>query len=633
MDRIWIATALLRGIHLAASLSLFGCLVFRIFVARQGSPPEGESPKGLSPGGPSPEGLPLTAVNRIGWVSAWVALVAGAAWLVLVAGTMAGANSPSALLNAVWTVARHTDFGNFVGARLLLLAGVLALLPWQDPRARIAALLASGAALALQPMIGHIGASGVPVLIPVEAAHLLAAGAWLGGLSPLLVCVMRMPASSAAVVCERFTPVGLVAVGTIAVTALPQAGELIGGLPQLFGTQYGHMALIKLGLFALALSLACVNRLVLTARLGTVARTARRWLIGSIAIEAVAVSCVVLAASAMASSPPAAHVQPVWPFAWRPSLDTWEEPELRGELVRLLVATTAGVVLIVVSQLFRRLRILALVVAAIAVVPFAPSAKLLLVEAYPTSYMRSPTGFSVDAIVRGQTLFGERCATCHDSQIGTGSGADLSAPHLWGHLDGELFWWITDGVTDPEGAALMPGFGTVLSDDDRWALIDFIRARNVGKQAAETGQWSPPIPAPSTPLNCADSDADSFTDFASRVLIVVIDGGPSIAAPAGGAPGGVSPGEVTITVARGAEEEPKKGECVAAAPTAWEAWRVLAGVAATQFTGYRAIVDGQGWLRAWLPPGTTQEKAFAAVRDARAHPIAAGARPGGGHHH
>jgi mono/diheme cytochrome c family protein len=326
-------------------------------------------------------------------------------------------------------------------------------------------------------------------------------------------------------------------------------------------------------------------------------------------------------------------VPPVWPFTWRPSLDAWEEPELRGELVRLLAGTIAAVALIVVSQIVRRFRIASLGLAVIAVAPFAPSVTLLLVEAYPTSYMRSPTGFSVDAIVRGQTLFGERCATCHDPQIGTGSGADLTASHLWGHLDGELFWWITNGVTDPEGAALMPGFGSGLSQDDRWALIDFIRARNVGQQAAKTGQWSPPVPAPSTPLNCADSESDSLSDFTAHVLIIVIEGGPFAVAPQSVAPGEVLPGEVTIRIARGAEEQPKNGECVVVAPTAWEAWRVLAGVAADQFAGYRAIVDGQGWLRAWLPPGTAPEKVFAAAREARAHPIAAGARPGGGHRH
>ena len=49
--------------------------------------------------------------------------------------------------------------------------------------------------------------------------------------------------------------------------------------------------------------------------------------------------------------------------------------------------------------------------------------------------------------------------------------------------------------------------------------------------------------------------------------------------------------------------------------------------------GYRAVIDGQGWLRAWLPPDAPPDRVRAAVRDARDHPIAAGARPAGGHHH
>jgi putative copper resistance protein D len=248
VDRYEIATALLRGLHVAALLSLFGCLVLRRFVVPKGA---------VEP--------PLAAVDRITVVSAVLALVAGGAWLAAVAGTIAGANGIASLLAAVPLVARHTNFGNFVCARLLLLAAVFVPLALQDPRARIAALLIAGAALALQPMLGHIGASGArEILIPIEAAHLLAAGAWLGGLLPLLLCVVRAPQPLAAKLCDRFTPVGLVAVGTIAVTALPQAGELIGGFPGLFGTQYGHMALIKLGLFCLALGLACINRLLLT---------------------------------------------------------------------------------------------------------------------------------------------------------------------------------------------------------------------------------------------------------------------------------------------------------------------------------------------------------------------------------
>ena len=667
MSGLEISTALLRGLHVAASLSLFGCLVFRSFVVPHRT--AGVGPPGAAGVAAPADGLPLAAVNRIGWGSAWLALTLGAAWLAAVSGTIAGATGIASLLGAVPVVALHTSFGNFVCARLLLLAGVLVLLTLRGRRARIAALLVSATALALQPMLGHIGASDARVLIPIEIAHLLAAGAWLGALLPLLLCVMRAPAPLAALLCDRFTPVGLVAVGTIAVTALPQAGELIGGLPGLFGTQYGRLALIKLTLFLLALSLACVNRLVLTARLGTArlgtgrlgTGPARRPLIASIAVEAVAVFCVVLAAGVMASSAPAAHVQPVWPFSWRPALAAWDEPELRGELVRLLMAAIAALILILGSLLLRRFRILAVCLAAIVVAPFASALDLLLVEAYPTSYARSTTGFSVGSIVRGQALFGERCAVCHEPQAGSGGAADLTAPHIWGHLDGELFWWVTNGVQDAEGAALMPGYGSVLSEDDRWALIDFIRAWNVGRQTAATGHWSPPVPAPSTPVGCADSDADTLADLATHELIVTIDdgatsegagpgaqnsatlragpgttgprtSGPRTSGPVGTGPESLS-GIVTIQIPRTSEELPQKGGCVAASADAWEAWRILAGVPPDRFAGYRAIVDGQGWLRAWLPPQAGLDQVQAAVLDARDHPVAAGARPLAGHHH
>jgi putative copper export protein/mono/diheme cytochrome c family protein len=603
----WSATAteLLRGIHLAATLTLFGCLVFRRFVM------------------PASEAVWLAAVTRLGVVAAGLALVFGVAWLTAVAGTIAGADGLGTIVAALPLVARHTSFGNLVCIRLLLLGCGLVLLPCRHRYARAAAFAAAAIALALQPLLGHIGAlpaGARTVLIPIEIAHLLAAASWLGGLPPLLYCAMRAPPKLVAVLCERFTPVGLVAAGTIAITALPQAGELIGGVAGLFGTQYGHMALIKLALFALALGLACVNRLVLTARLASA--PARAWLIVSVTIETAAVLGVVLAAAAMASSAPAAHVQPVWPFAWRPSTEAWDEPELRPELLRLLIAAAGGLVLIAASAVWRRFRVLAAGFAVLAIAPFTPALSLLLVEAYPTSYARSTTGFSVDAIVRGKVLYGERCAACHDPQSGTAGGGDLTAPHVWEHLDGELFWRVTNGFIDPEGARLMPAFGSVLTQDDRWSLIDFIHARNIGVQAARTGKWSPAVPAPSTPLSCSGADADSLADFAGSVLLVVADGGRASV-----------PDTVTIVLSRGDTVKPEAGECVTASATAWDAWAVLAGVAPDLLRGYRAIVDGQGWLRAWLPPEAAAGDVTAALRAARDQPLAAGARPEGGHHH
>jgi hypothetical protein len=72
---------------------------------------------------------------------------------------------------------------------------------------------------------------------------------------------------------------------------------------------------------------------------------------------------------------------------------------------------------------------------------------------------------------------------------------------------------------------------------------------------------------------------------------------------------------------------------VAATPAAWEAWRVLSGVPSDRFSGYQALVDRQGWLRAWLPSGLAPDLILAAVRDADSHPIAASARAVQAHHH
>ncbi len=97
--------------------------------------------------------------------------------------------------------------------------------------------------------------------------HLLAAGAWLGGLLPLFIAVGMLPREDAAVACRSFTPIGLAAVLLLAGTAVVQVTALMGGLPGLLGTEYGHVALIKLALFLVLLVLAGLNRFVFTEHL------------------------------------------------------------------------------------------------------------------------------------------------------------------------------------------------------------------------------------------------------------------------------------------------------------------------------------------------------------------------------
>jgi mono/diheme cytochrome c family protein/uncharacterized membrane protein len=273
-----------------------------------------------------------------------------------------------------------------------------------------------------------------------------------------------LPPAQAALVCERFSPIGLACVLVLAGTGFAQGLQLIGSVPALFGTAYGHIALLKIALFLLALVLAALNRLWLTDRLGLTDHLAevagtRRHLLVSVSVETAVGLAIVTAAAFMASSPPAAHTTPVWPFSWQFSLVTVDEdPDFRREVLVSLAAIGAAVALTAGALAARRFRLVALAVLVLAVVLRGPSFGLLVVEAYPTSFQTSPTLFSAVSIVRGQALFAQNCVACHGTE-GAGNGpaaaslhirpADLTQSHIWEHSDGEMFWFLTHGMDDP----------------------------------------------------------------------------------------------------------------------------------------------------------------------------------------
>jgi mono/diheme cytochrome c family protein len=77
-------------------------------------------------------------------------------------------------------------------------------------------------------------------------------------------------------------------------------------------------------------------------------------------------------------------------------------------------------------------------------------------------------------------VFVDVCLICHGPE-GQGDGeaapdverpvADLSGPHVDIHTDGDLYWWIMDGI-DPA----MPGFESELSEEEAWHLVNYIRS-------------------------------------------------------------------------------------------------------------------------------------------------------------
>ena len=107
--------------------------------------------------------------------------------------------------------------------------------------------------------------------------------------------------------------------------------------------------------------------------------------------------------------------------------------------------------------------------------------RVVLVDAYPTSYVTNPMPPNHAVVEHGATLFRTHCMPCH-GPTGRGDGpaaaaldappADLTAEHVDDHTDGDIFWWLTYGMA---GTA-MPGFEHTLSDTERWQLIRFVRS-------------------------------------------------------------------------------------------------------------------------------------------------------------
>jgi putative copper resistance protein D len=311
----------LRAVHFASSLLLAGTLVFGVHVA-----------------GPALRRAPATPQLRtwrkqMGWL-AWIglatALLSGAAWLVVLAAEISGGPLGEVFSgDIVWRVLTRTRFGADWSARfivaLLLAGGLIAAARRRAASPRgFGAMLVTLAVLFLGSLAWSGHASGTPgiggdVHITADALHLVAAGAWIGGLVPfaLLLAATRCAAdpSVASVAREatlRFSTLGVLAVGIIVATGLVNTYVLAGSVLALIATDYGHLLLVKIGLFLAIVGIAAFNRLRLTPRLlsAHASADAQRQLQRNSLIEAALGVLVLVIVGALGTLPPAAHALP-----------------------------------------------------------------------------------------------------------------------------------------------------------------------------------------------------------------------------------------------------------------------------------------------------------------------------------
>jgi putative copper export protein/mono/diheme cytochrome c family protein/peroxiredoxin len=545
------AATALRWAHLLSTLGLVGIFGFSLLAGRAAHP------------------------TARAWERRMLALARGAGMAALVTafGLLAlhaayAAGRPGAALEpAAWLrVLAATQFG----AVWLLRVGVIVLLValvWarerEDTTADWAALRAEGWLLAAVgagalAWAGHAAAvePGAAGALAADLLHLVAAGVWLGALAPLhlLLRAASTPEGAdarpyAVLAARRFSRVALVAMLTLVATGLWNAWEQLGDLPSLIGTRYGGLLLVKIALLGPILALAAVNRSRLVPALpgdaATVGRPAMARLARFVGAEWLIALAILAVVAVLGATPPGRHDAPWWPLSFRLS---WEATAaLPGVRTRFLVGgqiAVAGLLGLIVAMVLARARVLAAAAGLLLIaVGLGVALPPLAVDAYPTTYRRTTVPYQASSIAHGLALYRNHCTLCHgpagwgDGPAGAGlpkKPADLTAPHTAQHTAGDMYWWLTHGIP----AAGMPAFGAVLSEDERWDLVNFIRALSAAEEgrmlSAATVPNRPRIVAPDASFSVGPAPARSLKDFRGTKSVLLVffslpDSGPRLA--------------------------------------------------------------------------------------------------------
>ena len=98
--------------------------------------------------------------------------------------------------------------------------------------------------------------------------------------------------------------------------------------------------------------------------------------------------------------------------------------------------------------------------------------------------MKNPVKSDESSLKEGKDTYAQQCKSCHGAK-GKGDGpksekldissGDFTADDVAKQSDGELFWKTT------EGRKPMPSFKEKLSDNERWAVVNYIRSLGKAK--------------------------------------------------------------------------------------------------------------------------------------------------------
>ena len=298
MDLFW-PLVILRWLHLSSLLAVFGSTLFAHYVTDQAHKRD-----------------PLLVRREL--ACAWIAFASGIVLVMLALVDMTEQLS-SLAAPALWQAFfLDTGFGGVWAARLIGLGALVVCVGrvadngWVRKRTGASAGL-SGVLLASLAWLGHAAAGEGPAYfagLAAYACHVLAAGAWFGGLLGLAQALSRGPDGAEprhlTTALEAFSRLAMAAVMLIVASGVFSAVLHIAHLTDLVHTTYGLVLMAKVSLFAGVMALAAANRWVLLPRWRQQPASAtRKALVQSVVLEQVLGLAVIALAAALGALAPA----------------------------------------------------------------------------------------------------------------------------------------------------------------------------------------------------------------------------------------------------------------------------------------------------------------------------------------
>jgi putative copper resistance protein D len=237
-----------RAIHFASLMAIFGGSTYAVLLRRAGfwkSPPKG--------------------VRALFAIAATLAIVSGIIWFCLIAGQMSGSWQGSVDPSVLQLAASGTRFGHIFLTRFIGLIGLWLVCVIKPRRNTLALPILAGLLLVSLAPISHAAASGGDIATTgavSDAIHLATAGFWLGGLMvlSLLIASHRGDGAALAGSLRIFSFWGSAVVALLAITGVMNALSILPVPMMSLSNPYFDLLLVKVGLTAVMVVLAALNR-------------------------------------------------------------------------------------------------------------------------------------------------------------------------------------------------------------------------------------------------------------------------------------------------------------------------------------------------------------------------------------